>query len=103
MERKVYCDHAATSPAFPEVITGMAECMTNIIGNPSSIHSFGRAAKERLENARGQVADLIGAFPEEVFFTSGGTEADNLAILVRWPVSQKADTLLPPLLNTQQC
>jgi cysteine desulfurase len=88
VERKVYCDHAATSPAFPEVITGMAECMTNIIGNPSSIHSFGRAAKERLENARGQVADLIGAFPEEVFFTSGGTEADNLAIfgtMARFP------------------
>ncbi len=80
MNKRVYCDHAATSPVFPEVIAVMADCMTNTIGNPSSLHSFGRAAKDKLENARAQVADIIGAQPEEVFFTSGGTEADNLAI-----------------------
>lgn len=78
---RVYMDHSATTP----VDTGVAEVMmhyyTERYGNPSSIHGFGREAKQGLENARAQVAALIGSRPDEIIFTSGGTEADNLAIL----------------------
>lgn len=79
--KNVYCDHAATSPVFPAVVQEMSRCMTEVIGNPSSIHHFGREAKEWLERSRCQVADLIQAPAEDIFFTSGGTEADNLALL----------------------
>jgi len=78
--RKVYLDHAGTTPLNPEVYSLMCEFMKNTFGNPSSIHSFGREAKKWMEKARRQVADLIGAEAGEITFTSGGTEADNLAI-----------------------
>ncbi len=79
--RKVYLDHAATTPLHPEVYSLMCRFMKDTFGNPSSIHSFGREARKWVEEARQQVADLIKASPEEIYFTSGGTEADNLAIL----------------------
>lgn len=79
--RRVYLDHSATTPVDPEVASLMMTYYTEKYGNPSSIHGFGREAKEGLENARRQVAELIGAKPEEITFTSGGTEADNLAII----------------------
>ncbi len=79
--RRVYLDHSATTPVDAEVATLMLTYYTEKYGNPSSIHGFGREAKHALEEARLQVASLIGAKPEEVTFTSGGTEADNLAIL----------------------
>ncbi len=79
--RRVYLDHAATTPVHPEVAAAMAEVMTAAWGNPSSQHAFGREAKERLELARDAVAALVGCDPAEVVFTSGGTEADNLAVL----------------------
>jgi|LFRM01.2.fsa_nt_gb cysteine desulfurase len=79
--QRIYLDHSATTPVRPEVAEIMMEYMTNKFGNPSSVHSFGREAKEALENARSQVAALIKAQPEEITFTSGGTEADNLAII----------------------
>lgn len=78
---KVYLDNAATTPMAPEVIERMAEVMRNHYGNPSSIHGFGRDAKAVIEIARREVAKLINAEPKEVIFTSGGTEADNMAIL----------------------
>jgi len=78
---KIYLDNAATTPVASEVIEAMTDLMKNHFGNPSSIHSFGRDAKVYLENARKSVAGIINAAPEEMFFTSGGTEADNLAIL----------------------
>ncbi|MBC9785641.1 cysteine desulfurase NifS [Heliobacterium chlorum] len=78
--RRVYLDHGATTPVHPEVIEAMVACMRDHFGNPSSVHSFGREAKKLLEDARSNVAKLIGARPEEIIFTSGGTEADNLAI-----------------------
>lgn len=78
---KIYLDNAATTPIAPEVIEAMTDLMKNHFGNPSSIHSFGREAKVYLEKARKSVADIINAEPEEIFFTSGGTEADNLAII----------------------
>lgn len=79
--QRIYLDHSATTPVRPEVAEIMMEYMTEKFGNPSSVHSFGREAKEALEKARSQVAGLIKAQPEEITFTSGGTEADNLAII----------------------
>lgn len=78
--RKVYFDHSATTATAPEVASQMVEYMTNTFGNPSSVHAFGREAKKAVIHARKQVADLIGANPEEILFTSGGTEGDNMAL-----------------------
>ncbi|MCL1816814.1 MAG: cysteine desulfurase, partial [Clostridiales bacterium] len=80
MER-VYLDHAATTPPFEQVVDAMADFLRYHYGNPSSLHSFGSEAKTYLGQARQDVAELINAAPEEIFFTSGGTEADNIAIL----------------------
>lgn len=79
--RHVYLDHTATTPVHPDVLTSMYRVLDTVFGNPSSLHAFGREAKEYLEDSRMKVANLIGALPEEIVFTSGGTEADNLAIL----------------------
>lgn len=78
--RKVYFDHSATTATAPEVASQMVEYMTNTFGNPSSVHAFGREAKKAVIHARKQVADLIGANPDEILFTSGGTEGDNMAL-----------------------
>lgn len=78
--RRVYADHAATTPVHTAVAAAMLRVLEQDWGNPSSVHSYGRAARKHLEAAREQVAGLIGARPAEVFFTSGGTEADNWAI-----------------------
>ncbi|MGE5591896.1 MAG: cysteine desulfurase NifS [Bacillota bacterium] len=78
--RRVYMDHAATTPMHPEVVRAMAEAMAQVFGNPSSLHAWGREARKALEEAREKVAALIGADAGEIIFTGGGTEADNLAI-----------------------
>jgi cysteine desulfurase len=75
----IYLDYNATAPIRPEVIDLVAEIMA-IVGNASSVHKAGRAARERVDTARRQVADLIGAQAKNVIFTGGGTEADNLAL-----------------------
>ncbi|MGB9792754.1 MAG: cysteine desulfurase NifS [Thermacetogeniaceae bacterium] len=80
-KRQVYLDHTATTPIHPEVLASMHHALESVFGNPSSLHAFGREAREHLEDARKKVAELIGALPEEIVFTSGGTEADNLAVL----------------------
>lgn len=77
---KVYFDNAATTPMHPEVVQVMTEMMQNSYGNPSSIHTQGREVKTLVEDARRKVAKLLGCAPGEIFFTSGGTEADNMAI-----------------------
>lgn len=87
--RRVYLDHSATTPVDPEVAELMLNYYTTKFGNPSSIHSFGREAKKALEDARAQVAALIGARPEEIVFTSGGTEADNMAVIGTALANQK--------------
>ncbi|NRD75946.1 cysteine desulfurase [Bacillus sp. BRMEA1] len=79
MER-IYLDHAATSPMHPKVIEKMLEVMNSIPGNPSSIHSFGREARHQVDMAREAMARSIGAKENEIIFTSGGTEADNMAL-----------------------
>lgn len=76
----IYLDHNATTPLHPEVVDAMLPFLTTHFGNPSSGHVYGQRAKAAVEAARGQVASLLGCDPAEVFFTSGGTEANNLAI-----------------------
>jgi len=77
---KIYLDHSATTRTDEDVAKAMLGYMTETYGNPSSVHSFGRSARKVVEEAREKVAKAIGAEPNEIIFTSGGTEADNLAI-----------------------
>jgi len=77
----IYLDHAATSPMHPDVVKSMLPFMTEAFGNPSSIHFFGRKSRHAVDEARQTIADSINAKPNEIIFTSGGTEADNLAII----------------------
>jgi cysteine desulfurase len=77
--RSVYLDHAATTPMRPEAIAAMTEELGRL-GNPSSLHTAGRRARRVVEESREQLAEVFGARPSEVVFTSGGTEADNLAV-----------------------
>jgi cysteine desulfurase len=77
---RIYLDHNATTPLDPRVVEAMAAVMSGGPGNPSSLHWFGQRARATIEEARGQVAKLIGAASSEVVFTAGGTEADNTAI-----------------------
>ena len=77
--RSAYLDHAATTPMRPEAIAAMAEELGRL-GNPSSLHHAGRRARRVVEESREQLAEVFGARPSEVVFTSGGTEADNLAV-----------------------
>lgn len=81
MATPIYLDHAATTPVAPEVLEAMLPYFQTFWGNPSSIHSFGRQANEGVELARAQVAKLLGSTPKEIYFTAGGTEADNMAIV----------------------
>jgi cysteine desulfurase len=78
---RIYLDHAATSPMHPDVIETMVPFMTEIFGNPSSIHFFGRQGRHAVDEAREAIAKSIGAKENEIIFTSGGTEADNLALI----------------------
>lgn len=77
---RIYLDNAATTPLDKEVIAEMVQVMDNCYGNPSSIHAQGREVRTLIEKARKTVAGLLNATPAEIFFTSGGTEADNTAI-----------------------
>lgn len=77
----IYLDNNATTPLAPDVANAMDKCLRENFGNPSSSHSYGKRAKQAVEKARKQVAKLIGAKPEEIIFTSSGTEANNMAIV----------------------
>jgi cysteine desulfurase len=77
---RAYFDHNATTPPAPEVVEAVVRALRDDFGNPSSVHHFGQRAKALLDEARTDVAALIGAEPAEIVFTSGGTEADNLAL-----------------------
>ncbi|NLW06780.1 MAG: cysteine desulfurase NifS [Clostridia bacterium] len=80
--RRVYLDHSATTAVRPEVLEAMLPFLKEeAFGNPSSIYSYGREARKAVTEAREKVAKLIGAKPEEIYYTSGGTEADNLALM----------------------
>src|SRR5699024_6836934 len=87
---RVYLDHAATTPMVPAAVAAWVEA-TSLVGNPSSLHGSGRRARSLLEESRERVAAVLGAEPSEVVFTSGGTEADNLAITGTYAARTHAD------------
>ena len=80
MSRRVYLDHNASTPVHPEVIAEMVPYFGEVFGNPSSVHGFGRAAREAVDVARDRVAVFLRARPDEIVFTSGGTESDNFGV-----------------------
>jgi cysteine desulfurase len=80
MSRRVYLDHNASTPVHPEVLAEMLPYFSEVYGNPSSIHGFGRAAREGLDLARERVAKFLRVPTQEIVFTSGGTESDNFAV-----------------------
>ena len=88
-ERKVYLDYTAAAPVLPEVLEAMLPYFREVYGNPQSMHAWGDEAREAIEKAREQVATLIGGSPEEIIFTSSGSESNNLAIKglaqAQWP------------------
>jgi len=91
----IYLDYAATTPTHPEVMKEMLSYFNQIYGNPSSIYQLAQRAKGAVEEARKKVAELINAKPEEIIFTSGGTEADNLAIKgVAWANKKKGNHII---------
>jgi cysteine desulfurase len=93
--KRIYLDHAATTPVRPEVLKAMLPFFAESFGNPSSIHSYGQESRQALEEARVRVAELIGAAREEIVFTGGGTEADNLAIKgVAFANEQRGDHII---------
>jgi len=77
---RVYLDNAATTPIAPEVIEAMIPVMNEGFGNPSSTHFYGRQTKALIETSRRNVAKVLNCQPSEIIFTSGGTEADNMAL-----------------------
>ena len=77
----IYADNAATTKTSQAAIDAMVDIMNNVYGNPSSLHTVGQKAKEALEKARVEVAQCLGADFKEIYFTSGGSEADNQAII----------------------
>ncbi|PYN60367.1 MAG: cysteine desulfurase NifS [Candidatus Rokuibacteriota bacterium] len=80
MSRRVYLDHNASTPVHPEVLAEMLPFFAEIYGNPSSIHAFGREAREGVDQARERIARFLQVSPQEIVFTSGGTESDNLGV-----------------------
>jgi cysteine desulfurase len=91
MPEPIYLDHAATTPVRPEVMEAMAPFYGPRFGNPSSLHRWGRDARTALDEARERLAACIGARSDEICFTSGGTEADNIAILGGWRARRQYD------------
>jgi cysteine desulfurase len=79
-EHRIYLDHSATTPVDQRVADAMARAVVQVFGNPSSVHGYGQQARAAVDRARREVATLIGARPNEIIFTSGGTEGNNLAI-----------------------
>ncbi len=77
--KRIYMDHSATTPVAAEVLEAMLPYFGEKFGNASSLHNFGMEARSALEESREKVADLLGAESNEIIFTSGGTESDNLA------------------------
>ena len=80
-QRRIYLDYAATSPLDPRVVEAMLPHLTDVYGNPSSLHATGRRARRALEDAREEIAQTLQCQPTEILFTSGGTESDNCAVL----------------------
>ena len=88
-----YLDHAATTPMLPAALEALME-QSAVVGNPSSLHTSGRAARAVVEEARERIGAALGARPSEVVFTSGGTESDNLAVKGAWLARRAKDPAL---------
>src|SRR6056297_2175452 len=106
--RTVYFDHAATTPVDEQVLEAMRPYFTQEFGNANSAHQLGNNAKVAVEEAREKVAELIGAAPAEIIFTSGGTESDNAVIKGALAASGKSEVITSPLehhavLHTAEC
>ena len=95
----IYLDHAATTPMLPEAIAAMTEELAHL-GNPSSLHNAGRRARRIVEESREQLAEVFGSRASEVIFTSGGTEADNLAVKGLYWARQSSDERRRRVLTT---
>src|SRR5262245_29543533 len=80
MSHRVYLDHNASTPVHPDVVAEMLPYFGDVFGNPSSVHGFGRDAREGVDTARERIARFLGTSPEEIIFTSGGTESDNFGV-----------------------
>src|SRR5258708_7673669 len=80
MSRRVYLDHNASTPVHPEVLAEMVPFFAEVYGNPSSIHGFGREARDGVEQARERIGRFLTVPPQEIVFTSGGTESDNFGV-----------------------
>jgi cysteine desulfurase len=91
MPEPIYLDHAATTPVRPEVLEAMLPFFGPRFGNPSSLHRWGREARTALDEARERLASTIGAHPDELCFTSCGTEADNMALIGVWRSRRESD------------
>src|SRR3954462_11304423 len=92
MAEPIYLDHAATTPVRREVLEAMAPFWDGRFGNPSSVHRWGRDARTALDESRERIANCLGAGPDEIVITSGGTEGDNLAILGVWRTRHKSES-----------
>ncbi|MCL5736323.1 MAG: cysteine desulfurase [Actinobacteria bacterium] len=95
----IYLDYNATTPVLPEVLDAMLPYLRERSGNPSSLHPFGREARAAVEKAREEVAYLLGCLPEEIIFTSGGTESNNLAILGSAAASQQRSAVVTSVIE----
>ena len=101
---KIYMDNASGTPVHPKVVEAMIPFLKEGFGNPSNLHQFGRITSDAIQAARTQVADLIHAKPNEITFTSSGTEANNFAIKGILASHKKRETiLLPHKLNIFLC
>lgn len=96
----VYLDHAATTPMHPQAIEAMTAVL-GTVGNASSLHAAGRAARRRMEESRESIAALLGARPSEVVFTSGGTDGDNLAVKGIYWARRDADAQRRRIITTE--
>ena len=89
MDKAIYLDHASTTPTDPEVVQAMLPYFSEDFGNPATVYSLGLSAASAVQQARESIAGVIGADPDEIYFTSGGTESDNWAILGTADAQQK--------------
>ncbi|MCX5669637.1 MAG: cysteine desulfurase NifS [Candidatus Omnitrophica bacterium] len=98
--KRIYLDYAATTPTDPEVILAMEPYFFDKFGNASSLHAYGQEAKKALEDSRQSLADFIGANPEEIVFTSGGTESDNFALFgVAYALEKKGNHIITSVIE----
>ena len=98
--KRIYLDYAATTPTDPEVIAAMEPYFFDKFGNASSLHAYGQEAKKALEDSRQSLADFIGANPEEIVFTSGGTESDNSALFgVAYALEKKGNHIITSVIE----